>query len=171
MICSSQSLFHASFNRSAAEAASYGTTIKARVGKTSAQFQWSISVLNFYECSNVTIATTPLTPYSCNKLPHKMTLPNTCSVQSLFRALLKRLVAESGRNDTTSKGHVVEILGQEQLDEFLKRETVTLVDFWAPYCGYCTKMAPAVSDSLRRRASLRQLSVSPAASFFFIGTS
>lgn len=37
---------------------------------------------------------------------------------------------------------VVTLNSQEELDEFVKSAELTLVEFYAPWCGHCKKLAP-----------------------------
>ena len=35
---------------------------------------------------------------------------------------------------------------KQNFDEFINSEKTVLIDFWAPYCGYCKQIAPIVDE-------------------------
>ena len=41
---------------------------------------------------------------------------------------------------------LLEITEQNFEEEVLKSNKVTVIDFWAPWCGYCIKLAPVIEQ-------------------------
>ena len=41
---------------------------------------------------------------------------------------------------------VIEVNEQSFEKEVLKSEKLTVVDFWAPWCGYCVKLSPVIDQ-------------------------
>ncbi|NIS72205.1 MAG: thioredoxin [Proteobacteria bacterium] len=48
------------------------------------------------------------------------------------------------------QGAVIHVTDQEFEGEILKSETPALVDFWAPWCGPCNVIAPAVEEVAKK---------------------
>ena len=55
--------------------------------------------------------------------------------------------------------NIIEITSKAQIDEAVKSEKLTIVDFWAVWCGPCRVLKPTIKEVASEHSEIKVVSI------------